>query len=174
MLGHAVEFACGDEGTPARVEGLISAFGAEAVAAWRDSEGQSALHLAAYCTRHGAGMLQQLIDAGMDVNARNKGGLTPFHLARSVEAVEVFLKAGAVFRSGNTLDTTPLHLALMSRHIQVARALILASNDLPSIVLFRDRFGYTPTSLVDYAVKGRDTDLAHLLKASVARAAVSV
>ncbi|KAK0470570.1 ankyrin repeat-containing domain protein [Armillaria novae-zelandiae] len=54
-------------------------------------------------------LVQRLVGAGGDVNARNVDGETPLHLASRVETVIALLKAGANPRIVDNVGVTPLH-----------------------------------------------------------------
>jgi len=62
-------------------------------------------------------MIDYLISAGADVNAKNDCGMTPLHLAailRNARVVKSLLKHGADVHSLNDARETPLHVALQT------------------------------------------------------------
>lgn len=76
-----------------------------------DSDGKSGLHLAA--EDYNIDIASMLVDAGADVNAKNKNGDTPLHYAsenRCTGIVELLIKAGANVNAKNNYDDTPLHI----------------------------------------------------------------
>lgn len=75
----------------------------------------------------------RLLSAGADINQREGGyirGITPLHAVAeksgSVDAVRLLLKAGADIHAIAFFNSTPLMLALYSRHWEVAKILIEA------------------------------------------------
>src|SRR4029453_18323004 len=92
-------------------------------------EGWTALHLAA--TPEIAGVL---IDAGADVNSRNRHrfagpGNSPVSAAvyqRRDEVVQLLLAHGADVNQGDNAGFTPLHLATANGYIESARTLLEA------------------------------------------------
>ncbi|XP_028817866.1 ankyrin repeat domain-containing protein 49 isoform X2 [Denticeps clupeoides] len=77
-----------------------------------DSDGYTALHRASY--EGHAGMVQVLMDAGAELEARTADGWTPLHCACRWDKVAVascLLWAGALVNSHSHGKVTPLHLA---------------------------------------------------------------
>lgn len=73
-------------------------------------EGRTALHTAA--TRNDVAAIDGLVDAGGDVEARDRGGDTPLHCAAlnsSLEASMTFLMHGADVNAQTRQRETPLH-----------------------------------------------------------------
>ena len=88
------------------------------------------------------GTIRVLIDAGADINAANKRGWTPLHLAASAgleEAVEVLLARGADTDCQDLRGRTPLHLAV-SHGAEITRMLIEKGAGLE----IKSRTGLTP------------------------------
>jgi hypothetical protein len=104
-----------------------------------------------YAARGGqADMITFLAAQGSNVNAQDKYGFTPLHLASEIGqcgAVQALLDAGA----SSDLTTyrersTPLHWAAKWGHLETARALV----DGGASVERRDLNGYTPLFLASY------------------------
>ena len=95
----------------------------------RSGTGSSPLHRAAYAGN--CELIQVLLDYGVDVNARNVTGITPLIYAAQGQprAVRLLLDHGADPNAQAKRDavfslTTPLHRALQSGSIEVARLLL--------------------------------------------------
>lgn len=74
---------------------------------------QPALHAA--CSLDKTNLVEQLIKAGVDVNAKDEKGNTPLHIACSygrTDLVEQLLEAGADLNVQDEGNDTPLHIAL--------------------------------------------------------------
>ena len=83
----------------------------------------TALHMAS--GNNHLDILQILLDAGADVNAKNKEDNSPLHWAclnGHVQAVLMLLKAGANPSALNGLGRTPVDEALTKEHIEVLAA----------------------------------------------------
>lgn len=95
-------------------------------------EGWTALHLAA--TPNIAAML---LDAGADINARNRHkfagpGNSPLSAAvyqQRQDVVRLLIQRGADVNQGDNAGFTPLHLAVANGHIETARLLLEAGAD---------------------------------------------
>jgi RNA polymerase sigma factor (sigma-70 family) len=87
--------------------------------------GWTALHWAAAIGDQA--MLRFLLEAGGDVNARNKTGLTPLHVAalmRRTESTQQLLEAGADVEARTASGLTPLTLAVMRDAVELAAVLL--------------------------------------------------
>jgi hypothetical protein len=61
--------------------------------------------------------IRRLLDAGADVNCRDKNGATPLHRAvrtRCADAVRLLLQSGADPKRRNKPGSTPFHLAVQN------------------------------------------------------------
>jgi ankyrin repeat protein len=123
-------------GTAATVEPLIAAH-RDLVTA-KDPAGSTPLHHAA---AFGAvGTMALLLDAGADVNARNKRGSTPLHWAIHDEAkVRLLLSRGAGVNGRQVEGRTPLYLAASLGNGNAILRLLLAKSADPNIALANGR-----------------------------------
>ena len=116
---------------------------AAAAAGWR-GRGHTALHWAA--AGGDASAINRLIQAGADVNARDRLHTTPLHLAASLSArpdvITLLVEAGAdVNARDRDDDRTPLHWAAQNANpAPIVRRLIEAGADPRA----RDKWGMTP------------------------------
>ncbi len=134
QLAAAIE--SGDETAAARVLRVAELVGTDVVAS-NAADGRAPLHIA--CRRGLGAIVSQLLVAGANVDAADRGGTTPLHFAceRGHEAiVSQLLAAGAavdpttrvVDASGETvhLGETPLHYACEGGFAAVAAQLVKA------------------------------------------------
>lgn len=97
---------------------------------------QTALHLAATSAE-----ATLLIDAGIDVDAKDIKGRTSLHLSKSADLTAYLLKNGADIEKEDNLEQTPLHYAMDSYSKKtVARVLIESDADIYA----RDIYGKLP------------------------------
>ena len=84
-----------------------------------DAMGDSVLHIKGYSARFATGVVQRLIEAGVDPNARNHYGASPLHMFASqngVEAAEALIRNGANI---NQLDDDGDSILLQAIHSAV-------------------------------------------------------
>jgi ankyrin repeat protein len=102
-------------------------------------DGWSKDHIESFSLLHWATMnnhtelAKMLIDAGADLNAKDKSEETSLHKAISYnlpEIVKMLIDAGADVNAENFAKQTPLHLAADENSIQIAKMLIDAEADL--------------------------------------------
>lgn len=90
-----------------------------------------------------AAIINQVIDAGIDVNATNEDGQTPLHLAvlnKSYDKIPILIAAGAEVDAVDELNnSTPLHLACKYRDIQAAAHLLDAGADVHA----KEKYGHS-------------------------------
>nr|6MWQ_A Chain A, DARPin, Muscle-type aldolase chimeric fusion [synthetic construct]6MWQ_B Chain B, DARPin, Muscle-type aldolase chimeric fusion [synthetic construct]6MWQ_C Chain C, DARPin, Muscle-type aldolase chimeric fusion [synthetic construct]6MWQ_D Chain D, DARPin, Muscle-type aldolase chimeric fusion [synthetic construct] len=87
-----------------------------------------------------------LMANGADVNALDRFGLTPLHLAAQrghLEIVEVLLKCGADVNAADLWGQTPLHLAATAGHLEIVEVLLKYGADVNAL----DLIGKTPLHL---------------------------
>lgn len=76
-------------------------------------------------------IVKALIDAGADINARNRTGLTPLHVAALTgqkAAVELLIDKGANINAKNENGVTPLQMAALQGHQSIVTLLKKHSN----------------------------------------------
>jgi ankyrin repeat protein len=91
----------------------------------RNGDGATALNIAASCGH--AGMVQRLIECGVDVNQQDNRRDTPLMWAADngqLDAVEKLLAAGAQVDARNIDNQTAKDLAQASGHARVVKALL--------------------------------------------------
>ena len=153
---------------PAVVIGLLLEAGAnlEAQVVWQafsfgKGPGGTPLHEAAdYNQQNPPAAVAALLAAGADVNARNRSGLTPLHLAASSNenpaVIGLLLEAGANLEARDDEGRTPLHRAVLWNHQNPA--VIEALLDAGANAAARNAAGQTPWDLAqeNEALKGSD------------------
>ncbi|GMH40636.1 hypothetical protein BSKO_08540 [Bryopsis sp. KO-2023] len=80
-----------------------------------------------YAERGSLPIVQQLLSAGADVDAKNKMGKTPLHLASTTGNVDIaknLISYGANVNAQDHVWRTPLHFASMSGNVDIVRILI--------------------------------------------------
>ena len=103
-----------------------------------------------------------LIDAGMDVNAKDSAGETPLHIAARGNMDEIaiaLIVAGADVNAKDNAGETPLHVAASENKAEAASALIVAGANIHA----KDNAGETP---LHAAVISRSVDLVEILVAA--------
>jgi uncharacterized protein len=129
--GADVKIRDGDGNTPLHHLGtsesllkLLLSKGADVNA--QDGTGISPIHNR--FSRHNLAIMQKLVAAGANVNARSKELLTPLHLTRDPAIVKFLISRGAKVNAKTNQNFTPLHYALSN--LEIARLLIKAGADL--------------------------------------------
>jgi len=87
--------------------------------------------------------IKALIDAGADVNVKNRDGNTPLHIAARdgrTEAIKALIQANADVNAKDYIGRTPLHNAARDGHTEAIKALIQANADVNA----KDEEGLTP------------------------------
>jgi len=90
-----------------------------------DRFGRTSLHLASL--RGDTEIVELLLEAGANVNIKNKFGWTPLHLAAReghIDIVQMLLEAGANIGAKNKFGRTPLDYAVKHRHTDIVRMLV--------------------------------------------------
>ncbi|MGJ4751420.1 ankyrin repeat domain-containing protein [Leptospira kmetyi] len=92
-------------------------------------------------------MLRSLIEKGENINAKNKNGFTPLHLAKNLETAKLLIQSGAdVNARDKDSGNTPFHVSIQFNQTRIAKLLIEngadinAKNDsLRTPIFFADR-----------------------------------
>jgi len=87
--------------------------------------------------------VQDLIERGADVRAKDNRGETPLHFAswyNSIEIAKFLIERGADVRAKNNGGRTPLHWASKRNHIEIAKLLLDAGSDVEA----KNNNGETP------------------------------
>jgi ankyrin repeat protein len=117
-----------------------------------DIAGKTPMHLAVeYGNQEG---IEMLFAKGADVNAKDKDGSTPLHLADNQDVVKLLLVKGADVNAKDKDGSTPLHLA---DNEDVVKLLLAKGADVNA----KDKDGRTPLHLA----VAKDTDIVKLLLA---------
>eukprot|EP00035_Acanthoeca_spectabilis_P015051 m.295790 g.295790 ORF g.295790 m.295790 type:complete len:1008 (-) comp16272_c2_seq5:915-3938(-) len=106
---------------------------------WRNPESNDTTVLHYATLWNAASIIRTLIEAGADVNARSKTGLTPLHYALSEEIVRIFHEAGANMSPVDNSGSTPLHEAARIR-AKIIPALVAAGANVDCV----NNAGQTP------------------------------
>jgi len=102
-----------------------------------------------------------LLDAGVNVNARNESGLTPLHFATSVgnaDIIKLLIEAGANVNARSEDGDTPLHDAARYGNADIVKALLEAGAGVNE----RNEGGVAPLHVVAY--EGQADAIGVLLK----------
>ena len=90
-------------------------------------------------------VVQALLDAGANTEAKIQGSYTPLHLAVTKEnqaVVQALLDSGANTEAKGENDTRPLHLAVETENLAVIQALL----DSGASTEARDKDGWDPSA----------------------------
>ena len=147
------------DGSPATVSHLLAARADPSAAGGAD--GRTPLHVAVLHERDE--IMQQLLDAGAEVDATNSMGSSALHWAAErglVTSVGLLIQAGARLELKSRFGgSTALHRAAGGGHAEVIRALAAARAPLAA----RDDAGYTPLHWA--AEFGKDVSASALVEA---------
>ncbi|KXZ41606.1 hypothetical protein GPECTOR_367g148 [Gonium pectorale] len=113
-------------------------------------------------------MMKELLAAGADVNAADKVGETPLHVATSeghLEVVKELLAARADVNATDKDERTPLHFAASKWHLEVVKELLAAGADVKAA----NKDAATPLHVASAA--GRTAVVEALLKAGASHVA---
>ncbi|KAK3890219.1 hypothetical protein Pcinc_005754 [Petrolisthes cinctipes] len=118
-------------GSQEKVVAALLEAGAQVEAVSSDDEGMRALHLA--CCTGGDRIVQQLLQAGADIHARDGTGWTALHVAckqGQAEVVQVLVAAGADIEAIALGGWQAIHRAALWGHSQVIHALLDGGADI--------------------------------------------
>ncbi|KAK3886622.1 hypothetical protein Pcinc_009269, partial [Petrolisthes cinctipes] len=118
-------------GSQEKVVAALLEAGAQVEAVSSDDEGMRALHLA--CCTGGDRIVQQLLQAGADIHARDGTGWTALHVAckqGQAEVVQVLVAAGADIEAIALGGWQAVHRAALWGHSQVIHALLDGGADI--------------------------------------------
>ena len=90
--------------------------------------------------------VQQHLDAGVDVNTKNKQGRTPLSAATTTEIAELLIANGADVNAKTTTGRTPLHNADTKG---IAELLIAKGVNVNALILSGSHQGKTPLDTAD-------------------------
>ena len=127
---------------------------------WKNNIGDTVLHFAAVLNLED--VAKSMIDAGANVDARDKGQVTPLHYAavgNADKVVPLLLAAGADINARDNFQKTPLHGAAMCNADKVVPLLLAAGADIDA----RDNSQDTP---LHYAAYGSADKVVPLLLAA--------
>ncbi|AXK60194.1 ankyrin repeat domain-containing protein [Candidatus Chromulinivorax destructor] len=102
---------------------------------------------------------RMLIDAGVNVDIKNRYGQTPLHQAifySEIEIVQMLIDAGARLNLQDENGLTPLHLAVRNNSTKIVAMLIAAGANLS----IRNKEGKTP---LYSAISHNEKEIAHML-----------
>jgi ankyrin repeat protein len=103
--------------------------------------------------------IQDLLDRGADVEAKDVDGWTPLHIVtyrNSIETAKLLIERGADVKAKDNDGWTPLHWASWNNAIELAKLLIERGADVEA----KDNRGRTP---LDFAANCNHTEIAKLL-----------
>ena len=155
--GYSTPLLCAARMNRKEVTSLLLAEKADVNA--KDRKGRTPLHWAAMNGSKDVAKL--LLDNGADVGARTlSSSMTPLHMARGKEMIELLLANKADINAKDYVDRTPLHLeAEREANEAKERAEVLLAHK--ANVNARDYWNRTP---LDIAVEKKHTEIAALLR----------
>ncbi len=88
----------------------------------RDRNGRTLLHTAV--KEKEVGLTKMLIDKGIQIDARDKSGMSPLHYASSIKIIDLLLANGADINAQTTQGQTLLHRAVEQNEAEIVSLLI--------------------------------------------------
>ncbi len=131
----------------------------------RNKNGESALSIAAYHGR--TKYVQRLVEAGAEINIFGWPPLSYAAYNGHTEIVDYLIKRGAEVNGTTENGSTALFFAARFGHIETVRTLLAHQAD-PTIVNDKEE------TAVDWALKGKNTDIEDLLRKAGGRSGKSV
>ncbi len=123
-----------------------------------NDQSRTALHMAA--EQANEDLLNVLIDAGADLNKQDDQGKTPLMVASTFTVRRILTYAGADLTLQDLAGNTVLHLLLQDDLGDPASSALI-SKALPSILLVKNKEGFTPEELADKKAKQINERFAH-------------
>ena len=109
-----------------------------------ETNGTTPLHIVAHYHHNNHKQIAEFLLAnGADVNAKNRRGATPLHVAARAgqkEVAEFLLANGADIEAKERYGFTPLHLAVQGNHKEIVELLLVNGADVNAV----DKGGWTP------------------------------
>lgn len=117
--------------------------------------GRTPLHLAVHNDQKA--VVELLLVSKADINAKDRDGNTPLHMANNINIVKLLLAKGANVNAKRALDQTPLHYSAIGGNKDVVELLLAQGANVNA----KCRDGWTP---LRYAVHNGHKTLAEWLR----------
>ena len=107
-----------------------------------DRKGDTPLHVATFYQH--VGVVRLLLQSAADVNARNKNGYAPLHVALSYEVAALLIEFSADVMAVDKKGRTPLFCACAEKRMECVQYYCEQAHDHPRLVSLADHRGDTP------------------------------